>query len=705
MFKSILSLFSLLLLTSLMASPLAAQSAIDVGNIEIVRDSFGVPHIFTKTDAEAVYGIAWAQCEDNFHLMQDNIGFCQNRAGRLMGKDGAALDFLYQLFAVNDFVEERYAQDVSPEMEKLLQSYSDGINQYAATHPKEVKRKDIFPVTPRHILGTHVFHFMLMHSSTMKLGKFFSKDFDYVMKDNFGHGSNAFAYSPRITTDGKSYLIGNPHQPVNEMGNFWEVSVHSEEGYEFYGATFSVGGIVPSLGVNRHLGWTHTTNYQNSADIYRLEMHPSKKHLYKYDGEWIPLEVKHAQLRVKIAGVTIPVRKKYYVSVYGPTVKKESGFYSFKSHVYHNLKAPEQWYKMGRAKNWEEFEEALRIQGLAAQTITYADDEGNIYHLSNFTHPYRDETHDWSELVKGNAAILPGTTSTNNWTLDTIHPVDVLPQKKNPDCGYVYNCNHTVFEMTGPGENPAPSDFPPSFGLLQSNNIRAKTFANRISTYDKVSFEDVRKIRENTTVDKNSLSLRNCMNCDVIPKLIDSTPKLAPLKEVFDKWDGSFTVDNKYATVMAISSMYFEEYIREEFGNVEKDVPEEVLVKAMLKTQKFLLRHYGTLEVPLGDVQKAARFGVEMPVGGCLFTLASTHIEPYKKGKFEITGGDSYIFYAKFGENGLEELETVNAFGNSLIKGHPHSTDQTEMYVNQKTKAAQLDLEKLRNVGEGYHPE
>lgn len=683
----------------------AAQSPIQVDNIEIIRDSFGVPHIFTKTDAEAIYGIAWAQCEDNFHLMQDNFAFCKNKAGRFRGKQGAVLDFLYQLFEVNDFVEERYEQDVSREMEELLQTYSDAVNRYAEVHPEEVKRKDLFPITPKHILGNHVFHFMLMHSSTMELGKFLTDAFDYEMPESFGHGSNAFAYSPKITKDGKSYLIGNPHQPVNDMGNFWEVSVHSEEGYEFYGATFSVGGLVPSIGVNRHLGWTHTTNYHNSADVYKLEMHPTKKNLYKYDGNWIPLEVKHAKLRVKLRGVTIPVRKKFYVSKYGPTVKKESGYYSFKSHVYHNLKAPEQWYKMGRARNLDEFMEALRLQGLPAQTITYSDDQGNIYHISNFSHPYRDESLDWSELLQGNATILPGTTSAYNWSLDTIYPIEQMPQIKNPDCGYLYNCNNTVFKMTAPGENLKPGKFPASFGLPRSNNIRAKTFANRIGGYNKVSFEDVRRIREDTRVDKNSLSLRNCMNCDEIPRILENTPDLAPTKDVFDKWDGSFTVDNKYATVIALSTMYFADYIGQQLGNEEKDIPEDELINSLLTAQKFLYKHYGTLEVPLGEVQKAVRFGLEMPVEGCVFTLASTHVKPYQKTKVEIVSGDSYIFYAKFGEEGLEELHTINAFGNSLQKGHPHSTDQTEMYVKKQTKAAQLDLRKLKEIGEGYHPE
>ncbi len=702
--------FSSLIFLSILCLPfiyshLSAQQSIDLSNIEIVRDDFGVPHIFTKTDREAAYGIAWAQCEDNFHIMQDNFGFNKNLSGRMMGKKGAVLDFLYQVFQVDDFVAKRYPQDISPKMEGLLQAYSDAVNSYAELHPKEVKAKSLFPLGPKDILGNYTLHFMLLHSSAMELGKYLTKGYDYALIDKAEHGSNAFAYSPQITENGHSYLIGNPHQPVNEMGNFWEVSVHSEEGYEFFGATFSVGGLFPVLGANRKLGWSHTTNYPNSADIYQLEMHPTKKNLYRYDGEWIPLEVKHAKLKVKLKGVVVPVRKKYYLSVYGPTFEKESGFYSFKSHAFHNLKAPEQWYKMGLAKNFGEFTDALGLRGLAAQTLTYADFEGNIYHLSNFTHPLRDESYDWSELTKGNTTILPGTTSANNWTLEQIHPISSLPQVKNPKCGYVYNCNNTVFKMTGPGENPKPADFPASFGLLHSNTVRGKTFAKRIEAYEKISFAQARKIREDVQVDKYNMSMRNCMNCGEIPQIINKDPKLADVKKIFDKWDGSFGVENEQASVFVLTTMYFKDYILAQFGNEEKNMPEAEISKSIYRARKFLLKHYGTLEVPLGKVQKAVRFDVEYPLPGSPNTLANAHSMPYKKGKIKIEGGDSFIFYADFGKQGLEAFHTINAFGNSLKEGHPHSTDQTEMYVTKQTKTVELDLGKLRALGDGYHPQ
>jgi acyl-homoserine-lactone acylase len=155
---------------------------------------------------------------------------------------------------------------------------------------------------------------------------------------------------------------------------------------------------------------------------------------------------------------------------------------------------------------------------------------------------------------------------------------------------------------------------------------------------------------------------------------------------------------------VAITIMRLEEYVVKHFGNEEKPLPEEVLHECFFKAQTFLMKHYGTLEVPLGEIQKAKRFDVVLPMYGGVNTLANTHIRQYGKNKFEIHHGDSFIFYAKYGKDGLEELQTVNAFGNSTEKGNPFATNQTEMYVNMKTKQAILDTEELRKVGIVYHP-
>ena len=365
---------------------------------------------------------------------------------------------------------------------------------------------------------------------------------------------------------------------------------------------------------------------------------------------------------------------------------------------------PEQWFRMGLAKNKEEFMEALAIQGLGNQTITYADKDMNIFHISNFAHPYRDNQYDWTAATKGNTTILQGNTSKNNWPLNKKYPISALPQVTNPKCGYVFNTNNTPYNMTGAGENPKPEDFPQHFGILHSNNVRSKTFERLISEQEKVSFEDVRKIRESIVVDKNDMSFRNCMNCGEISKILAAYPEFKKITEIFDKWNGSFDIKNKQATIFQVASVYLVEYITANFGNEDKDVPEAVILDAFRKASKFLMKHYGSLEVELGTVQRAKRFDVSLPMDGSANTLAASGCRMVKNGQLELEAGDSYIFYAKYGKDGLEEFNTVNVFGNSTKKENPHSTSQAEMYVNMQTKKVELDLAKLKAIGKIYHP-
>jgi len=129
-----------------------------------------------------------------------------------------------------------------------------------------------------------------------------------------------------------------------------------------------------------------------------------------------------------------------------------------------------------------------------------------------------------------------------------------------------------------------------------------------------------------------------------------------------------------------------------------------VIKEAIVKAEKYLMKHYGTLEIPLGELQKAVKDGVELPMYGSLNTLANANFETTKSGKLHQTGGDSYIFYAKYGKGGLEQLETVNAYGNSNKPGHPHATDQTELYTTLKTKTIELDAAKFRKGRVAYNP-
>lgn len=675
------------------------HSQINVNNIEIVRDEYDVPHIFSNTDAEAVYGIGWAQCEDHFNTMQEHFAVLKGKAGSLTGKPGVGRDFIAEIFQLDEFIEERYEQDITPEVEALIVAYTEALNKYAALHPSEVIVKDFFPIDKRDVLKLYTYTFILMNYGFLDIAKIVGNKIDlYKDQADFrSAGSNAMAYSPNKTKDGKTYLVANPHLPTEGPINFWELSVHSKEGLEFFGVTFTGGGVIPVIGTNKYLGWTHTVNAEDYSDVYELEMHPSKKNHYKYDGEWLQLKEKVAKLKVKVGGVTIPVKRKYYISKYGPTLKNKTGYYAFRNNAFCNIKQVQQWYQMNKATNYEEFWEALQVQGLSSQTITYADFESNIMHMSNGLLPVRDESYNWM-------GILPGNTSKTLWDGNKVHPTEKMIYTKNPKSGYLYNCNNTPLDCTAAAENPKLENYPKSYGIMTTNTARAKRFKELIAQYDKVSFEDVRKIREDHAYHSTDLNFRQASNLNELFTIIER-PEFADIKAVFDKWDRNMDIHNKHASIMALFNLYMEQQIFKDLTVHDNTLSEEMMVDALKFARKFLLKHYGTLEVELGTIQKMARGDKELPMFGSGQTLANCHTMKHEKGKIKMRHGDTFIMYAKYGEQGLESLETVNLFGNSSKPEHPHYTSQMEMYTQQKTKKVALEEKMIRANGvRTYHP-
>lgn len=678
-----------------------AFTQINPENIEIVRDSFGIPFIYAPTNAEAAYGVAWAQCEDNFNIMQEAFAVSRYKAGALLGPDGATVDFIMQMFQIREFVESRYVQDISPEYDAILEAYVQGINRYMELHLEEHLIKGLDNITKTEALQIFVLNFLLNNHAVMDIAKIMGNKMElYPTLGRYqGGGSNAMAYSPLKTTDGKSYLVGNPHQPIDGPASFWEVGIKTDEGLDIFGATFVAGGITPFIAATPNFAWTHTTNYDDYSDVFELEMHPKKKNLYKFDGEWLELEKHHAKLRVKIGPIILPIKKKYYTSVYGPTAKNKSGVFAFRNNAFYNVKTGEQWYRMGLAQNFDEFQQAVDIQGIPTQTITYADKDGNIFHDNNAMMPVRSPDYEWRGLV-------PGNTSATLWSYDTIMPREMNVRVVNPKAGYVFDANSTPFDATAADENPNPEDYPATFGLMTSNTHRAKRFKYLIDQYEKVSFENIKAIRDDEAYHPTDVSFRNAMNLNILFDLPSKYPDLEEVDRTFKKWDKRMNIENKQAPLMALMTMHMQGFLMENFALYDNIIPEEEYVKSLRFARDFLMKHYGTLEVPLGDIQKLVRGDKELPMYGSTNTLANCHLEKHGKKKVKMKHGDTFIIYAGFGENGLELLKTVNLFGNSWKPDSPHYDDQMDLLVNKQTKDISLDKETVyKNAVRVYHPE
>ena len=191
---------------------LNAQS-IDVMNIEIVRDSFGVPHIYAKSDAELAYGLAWAHAEDDFKTIQEAYLAGNSLLSKHIGLRGAPIDFLSQLIRSDDTIDSLY-QTIDENFIKVVQGYAKGLNSFADEHPEQVLVNKLFPITPRKMLKYSLLQLFIFSEGEKAVLSIFNNTAGVIdTSADSGLGSNLFAFSSKKTKNNETYLGINTHQP------------------------------------------------------------------------------------------------------------------------------------------------------------------------------------------------------------------------------------------------------------------------------------------------------------------------------------------------------------------------------------------------------------------------------------------------------------------------------------------------------------
>ena len=286
-------------------------SQIDPNDIEIVRDSFGVPHIYAKTDAQVAYGLAWAHAEDDFETIQYAYLAGNGLLGHYLGKDGIGADFLASFIGSEELYKKKFNTDISPEYLKVLEGYSAGLNSYAKHYPDEVLSSKLFPVTPKKMMKYGQLQLFMSSRGDYWVSRILNNNLDFDPINQTPIGSNTFAFNSQKTTDGNTYLAINTHQPLDGPVSWYEAHLCSEEGTNILGALFA-GSPSILIGVNENLGWAHTVNQPDKTDVFALEMHPKNKLKYKVDGEYFDLIPQKANLEFRILGIPIKIKKAFY---------------------------------------------------------------------------------------------------------------------------------------------------------------------------------------------------------------------------------------------------------------------------------------------------------------------------------------------------------------------------------------------------------
>lgn len=688
-------------------------------DVEILRDEFGVPHIFGKRDADCAYGLAFAHCEDDYDTIQQGLFLARGKIAVLEGRQAVPLDYLVKLFRFREILDEKYEKDLSEDTRKMVEAFAAGCNHYAALHPDKVKDPTLLPCTGKDIVIGFMIKSPMFFGMDKEARRLFegapgevtkkgdkaapglvkgTTDLSEVPYEAWSGpgfltrdmevGSNTFAVSPKRSADGSTMLAINSHQPYSGPVAWYECHLHSEEGLNITGGVFP-GTPVVLHGHNENLGWAHTVNHPDLVDIYKLEMNPDNENQYKYDGEWKDLEVTEVSLTIPLWGsLRIPWSREALYSVHGPCIRTDNGVYAIKYAGYGDIGQVEQWYRMDKAKNLDEFKAALGLQQIASFNVGYADREGNIAYFYNAKFPKRAEGYDWSKY-------LPGDTSETNWT--EYLPQSADPQIINPASGYVYNCNGTPFSATAEAENLKPESFSQTLGIQTDQTNRGYRAFELFDPDSSITPEEFDTYKFDIKYSRQSEAYKLV---EIILGLdAGDDAELKEAQEIIRNWDGSCDANN---TATAIAVLTMEPVVR---GTVAK-TPEAIRDQLKLSAQR-LIQHHGKIAVPWGEVNRLVRGQVNVPIEGGPDILRAVYGRwDDEKGILVGEGGDCFVLLPRWDKEGKLTSRSIHQFGSATVDDKsPHYSDQAPMFARCELKPVHMTREEVEaHLGAKYRP-
>jgi len=660
-----------------------SYSQINPNSIEIVRDEFGIPHIYAKTDAEVAYGLAWVNAEDDFKTIQEAYLAGNAMLSNHIGLKGAPADFISQFIGSSSLIDEKI-DDISKDYMKVVEGYAQGLNAYAKSNPDKVLYKKLFPITPKKMLMYSQLQLFISNEGAYWAGRILNNDTQDEYLDQNLTGSNVIAMNSSKTISGETFLAINTHQPLEGPTSWYEVHLNSDEGTNIIGTMYP-GTPNVLIGVNEHLGWSHTVNYPDKTDVFKLKMKNKRK--YIVDDLEYDLEKYKAKITVKILGIPIKINRKYYKSIYGPTLKNKSGYYSIRTPTLFNVRALEQWWNMGKAKNFSEFYDAYKMKQIPGFNVGYADRYDTIFYMSNGILPKRAEGYNWKGIV-------PGDTMKTLWT--EYHEIEDLPQVIQPKSGFIYNANHSPFKSTSADENPNEKDYSERMGYETYDNNRSIRLIELIESYDKVSYDDFKDIKyDNSFPSKFSY---NFMDINLIDEIeLDTNHELFEIVNEIQNWNRKTDINSIGAGLYGVLYYHliynYADQIRK-LTSEDKPVSKEIILSAVSDIKPYLIEHFGKVKITLGEFQKLVRGDKELPIWGLPDVITAMSSRPYKDGKHKVFAGESYIGLVRFTEEG-PVMESIISFGNSDNPSSDHYTDQMEMYSKFQTKKMTFDKEEI----------
>jgi acyl-homoserine-lactone acylase len=691
-------------------------------NVTIIRDDFGVPHIYAKTDADAVFGLLYAQAEDDFKRVERNYIWATGRLAEVEGEQALYSDLRARLYMTVD--EAKAAYEGAPGwLKALCDAYADGLNYYLATHP------DVKPM-----LLTRFEPWMPMFFSEGSIGG----DIESVPLEGieafYGQGrsleglktktasrrdteeprgSNGFAISGKLTNSGNTMLLINPHTSFYFRG---EVHVVSEEGLNAYGAV-TWGQFFVYQGFNEKTGWMHTSTYVDFMDEFVEEVTETDGKLtYRYGDEQRPVDVSQVVLKVKEGdGVSERVFTTYRTH-HGPITHMVDGKWVATKLNWDPVNALQQSFIRTKQSGYDGFRKMMDTRTNSSNNTVYADAEGNIaYFHGNFV-PRRDAGFDYSKPVDG---ANPAT----DW--QGLHTVDEIVTLLNPENGWLQNCNSTPF--TAAGEFSPKAENYPVYMAPDPENFRGLHAVRVLTGQSDFTLDKLLDVAYDPYLPGFE---------KLIPGLVEAfddsdmdDPAMGAAIELLRAWDFRVSSDS---VAMTLAHFYGYRYIEE---GAKLDAPEDIenlelinyfgtgspkaeRLKIFARTLDGLEADFGQWNTPWGEVNRFQRLNGEidlpfdddapsLPVGmasGNWGALASFGAKRFP-GTKRIYGnsGNSFVAVVEFGDK--VKARSILAGGQSGDPASAHFYDQAQPYVDRKFKDVAYYKEDVERRAEStYHP-
>ena len=694
--------------------------------VSITRDTYGVPHIYGKTDADAVFGLLYTQCEDDFDRVEMNYLDAIGRLAEVEGEAALAHDLRARLFMDSTQAIAIYKK-APVEMKKLLDAFAAGTNYYLATHPT-VKPKLLRRFQPWMPLmfseGSIGGNISVV--SIERLRAFYSQkkstswiNSDFEKKEREPVGSNGFAIAPGKSASGNALLLINPHTSFYFRS---EVQMVSQQGLNAYGAV-TWGQFFVYQGFNQNCGWMHTSSQADSMDEY-LETIEKKNgaFFYKYGGKLRPVKVEKVSLPYR-DGTKI-LRRAYtmYRTHHGPIVgQKTDNQWVAVRMMNEPLAALQQSYLRTKATGYASFQEVMKLNGNASNNTVFADSKGSIaYWHGNFM-PKRDAKFDWNQPVDGSN---PAT----EWK--GFHGVNELVQVHNPASGFVQNCNSTPYTAAGTS-SPAPAKFP-AYMAPDAENYRGLNAVRVLSRKPSFTLDTLIAAANDphlTAFDEMLPPLLTAYQPTSAEKT--TAPALAEAIEVLRAWNHNYS---KTSVAQTVAIYWAERLLAKARARVPSAQPQLDYIsftkfalantspaeKITVLTEALddLTREFGTWKTAWGDLNRFQRltgniqetYDDQKPSLPVAFTSSSwgslaafgARAYPGTKKRYGAVG-NSFVAVVEFGPR--IKARSVVTGGQSSRPGMAHFTDQAELFTNGSFKEVRFYPEDVKaNAEKTYHP-